>query len=476
MTEPKPARKPLVLDIDGTYLKTDLLMESFWQALGHHPLRCLKLALRHLGNRAALKQALAGIAPIDMSLLPRNDAIRALADAAKAEGREVVLASGSDISLVTQLAETDGLDGAIFASDGTTNLTGRAKAEALVAAYGAQGFDYAGDSRVDLPVWQAADGAVIVGAHPNIAEKLRREGRDVTEIAGGWRKRDLLRGLRPHQWVKNVLLFLPMIAAHRLDAEGLVPVMFAIMAFCAAASAIYVVNDLLDLEADRLHPTKCRRPLAAGAVPILAAMLTAKLLAIFALATALLISPAMLGIVALYMGLSLAYSLKLKRMRWVDIATLASLYTLRVIAGAVAAEVVASGYLVVFIFPTFITLGCVKRLTELTLAKSDERLPGRGYGRPDRGDLLNVASLGTFGALLAFFVYSFTPAAQMLYANIWQLWLALIPIAAWLVRMILLGWKGKQDYDPIVFAMRDKYGLALIALTLAVMFVAATPG
>jgi len=195
-----------------------------------------------------------------------------------------------------------------------------------------------------------------------------------------------------------------------------------------------------------------------------------------ALALAAWLSLALLGIVTLYMVLSLAYSLKLKRMRWIDIATLAGLYTLRVIAGAVAADVVASGFLVAFIFPTFITLGCVKRLTELTLAKSDERLPGRGYGRPDRGDLLNVAGLGTFGALLAFFLYSFTPAAQALYTHPWQLWLALIPIAAWLIRMVVLGWTGQQDYDPIVFAMKDKIGIALILLTLTVMFSASSIG
>jgi len=137
-----------------------------------------------------------------------------------------------------------------------------------------------------------------------------------------------------------------------------------------------------------------------------------------------------------------------------------------------AVSVPATGFLVAFIFPSFIALGCVKRLTELTLATSDERLPGRGYGRPDRGDLLNVAGLGTFGALLAFFLYSFTESAEDLYSRIWLLWLALIPIAAWLIRMVVLGWKGKQDYDPIVFAMSDKIGIALIIVIVSMMLLA----
>ena len=474
MADKATAAKPLVLDVDGTFLRTDMLLESFWHAMGHDPIHCLKICVEKFTNRAALKHALAAIAPLRVDLLPVNPQIAEFAQHSRELGREVVLASGSDRSLVNRLAEAHGFDTVAFASDGITNLTGPRKAEALTKAYGKGGFDYAGNSRVDVPVWQVAENAIIVGNMPAVAESLSRSGRNVTEFGGGWQFSDLLRGLRPHQWVKNILLFLPLVAAHRFDAAGFWVVLLAMAAFSAAASSIYVVNDLLDLEADRLHPTKRNRPFASGKVPIGVGMVSAIGLGIFALGLAAFLSWAMMGIVSLYMALSLAYSLKLKRMRWIDIATLAGLYTLRVIAGAIAAEVVTTGYLVAFIFPTFVTLGCVKRLTELTLAKSDERLPGRGYGRPDRGDLLNVAWLGTIGALLAFFLYSFTPSAKQLYANSWQLWLALIPISAWMTRMILLGWTGKQDYDPIVFAMRDKYGLALIVLTLTVMFTAAT--
>lgn len=466
--------KPLVLDVDGTFLKTDMLLESFWHALGRDPLRCLATSIRNITNRAALKQGLAALAPLRTDLMPVNPQVQALAEESMRSGREVVLASGSDESLVRRLAAEHGFTGRIFASDGRINLTGRRKAVELIAAYGENGFDYAGDAAVDRPVWQAAENAIIVGHHPEIASTLAAKGSNVTEFAHRWRKRDMIRALRPHQWVKNVLLFLPMIAAHRIDMAGLLIVLAAAIAFSAAASSIYIVNDLLDLEADRLHPTKKNRPFASGAVPITVGMIASLGLGSFALGLGLAISPAMMGIVALYMLLSLAYSLKLKRMRWVDIATLAGLYTLRVIAGAIAAKVMATGFLIAFIFPTFITLGCVKRLTELTLATSDERLPGRGYGRPDRGDLLNVAALGAFGSLLVFFLYSFTAAADVLYPNTWQLWLALVPLGGWLVRMILLGWLGKQDYDPIVFAMRDRYGLAMIAVMLTLMFTAGT--
>jgi 4-hydroxybenzoate polyprenyltransferase len=177
--------------------------------------------------------------------------------------------------------------------------------------------------------------------------------------------------------------------------------------------------------------------------------------------------------VGLYMALSLAYSLRLKRLRWIDIATLAGLYTLRVVAGGIAAGAEATGSLLVFVYPVFLTLGAVKRLTELTLATSDARLPGRGYGRPDRSDLLNVASLGVVFALLAFFLYTLSPQAVALYPIRWLLWLAMVPLALWLVRMVRMGWLGRQDYDPILFAMRDLRGLGLIMLTLSLMFYAA---
>lgn len=473
MTEAATGPKPLVLDVDGTFLKTDMLLETFWQALGHDPIACIGICAARFRDRARLKQELAALAPIRTDLLPVNPQIAELAARSQSQGRRVVFASGSDRHLVERLAEHHGIAGPHFASDGETNLTGRRKAAALVAAFGEKGFDYAGDGLVDRPVWEAAENAIIVGGHPHIASALARHGGNVEEFGGRWRWRDLLKALRPHQYVKNILLFLPLIASHRVDIAGVLLVLMAMVAFSAAASSIYIVNDLLDLEADRLHPTKKDRPFAAGTVPIGIGMIASLMLGFFALAIAFTMSWAMLGIVAIYMTTSLAYSLKLKRMRWIDIATLAALYTLRVIAGAVAAKVTATGFLVAFIFPSFITLGAVKRLTELTLAKSDERLPGRGYARTDRSDLLNVAALGTFGAMVAFFFYGFSPAATALYVRPWQLWLAMLPIGGWLVRMIVLGWQGKQDYDPIVFAMRDRYGIALIALALTIMFTAA---
>ncbi|MDA9208546.1 UbiA family prenyltransferase [Octadecabacter sp.] len=459
--------KPLVLDADGTLLRTDMLLEGFWKGLGTAPIETLK-AIALVGDRAAFKAEIARIAPLRADLLPVHADIAAMALDAKEQGREVAIASASDVSYVQPLADHYGIE-RVFASEDGVNLKGTAKAEALVAAYGEAGFDYAGNDKSDRKIWDHADHAIVVGTAGGGATGLAK----VTQLDGGWSPRAVLKSMRPHQWVKNVLLFLPMIAAHAFYMEAFLTVCLGLVSFSAAASCIYIVNDLLDIEADRLHVKKCKRPFAAGTVPIPIGMLTCAILAVIALGVGAMLSWQMFGVVAFYMMLSLAYSLRLKRLRWIDIAVLASLYTLRVVAGAAASGVDASIFMLIFIFPIFITLGCVKRMTELALATDDKPLPGRGYARGDIGDLLNMSAIGMAGALVIFFLYSYSDQALGLYPDQWLLWVALIPIAAWLYRMVRLGYMGRMDYDPIVFALSDRRGLGYLLITLSLMFYAA---
>jgi len=465
--------KPLVLDVDGTLLRTDLLYESFWAGLGRAPIATLRACLRHLRQPARLKRALARIGRPRLDLMPVEPEIADLAREGRANGREVVLASASDRELVGDLAALHCLSPRIFASDGERNLKGPAKARALVAAFGEGGFDYAGNHRADRPVWSRAENALIVGDGAGLAPGLARQGRSVQIYGQPWRRRDLLRAMRPHQWVKNVLMLLPAIGAHDFTFATFALVLWGMAAFSALASAIYIVNDLLDLEADRLHPTKRHRPFASGAVPIPAGMAAAAGLVLVALATGAALGPAFLAVLLVYAVLSLAYSLRLKRMRWLDILVLAVLYTLRVVAGAEASDVHVSAHMLAFILPVFVTLGCVKRLTELAYAEGGARLPGRGYGWRDRGAILNLAVGAMVAALAVYALYVASPQAQALYPTRWLLWLVLVPLALWLLRMVLLGYKGQQDFDPIVFAMRDRLGIGLLLLALSLMFWAA---
>lgn len=466
-------QRPLALDVDGTFLRTDLLYECFWAGLGRAPLKVLGLAVRYFRDPARLKRELSALVELRTDLMPVNADVMNLARAAQGDGREVVLASASDRALVERLAADHGLSPRVFASNEGRNLKGAAKADALCAAFGERGFDYAGNAGVDNPIWEVAEDAIVVGDHPRATARLISDGHGVTNLSGGWAWRDLMRALRPHQWVKNSLLILPMIAAHDFTLSTLLLVIAGMIAFSAAASSIYIVNDLLDLEADRLHSTKCNRPFAAGTVPIRTGMLACGVLGLLALGLGAALGLAFFAVVVVYMTVSLAYSLRLKRMRWVDIFTLATLYTLRVVAGAAASRVDVSIYMLIFIFPVFVTLGCVKRMTELALATDDARLPGRGYGRGDRGDLLNMSGLGIVGALVIFALYSVSDQGRALYPTVWILWLALVPIAVWLIRMVALGFYGKQDYDPIVFALRDRIGIGLLLIILSLMFWAA---
>lgn len=464
--------KPLVLDVDGTYLKTDMLFECFWAGLGKDPSATIKTCFANFGNRAELKAKLATIADLNCALLPVNAEIEKIAQEAKEQGRSVHLASASDKRLVEGVAEAHGYHDGVIASDGVTNMKGAQKADALVERFGEGGFDYAGNEPVDMPIWEKGDEAIVVGA-PKQAAKLKSMGREVTEVEAKTSPRDLIRAMRPHQWVKNILLFLPLFAAHDFSLSSWLSVALGIVAFSAAASSIYIINDLLDLEADRLHVKKKYRPFASGAVPIKHGMMLYVALTVLTLGISALLGTKFLSVVVLYMFISLAYSMRLKRMRWVDVVMLATLYTLRVVAGAAASDVQVSVYMLVFIFPIFITLGSVKRLTELFGATDDELLPGRGYSRLDRRALLLLGVFGIIGALLLFFLYSLTDHAANLYPSQGLLWFALIPISAWLIRMLTLGYQGKQDHDPIVFALKDKQGLGILMFTLSLMFYAA---
>ncbi len=465
---------PLVVDVDGTFLKTDLLLECFWKGLGVAPIQTVRAAVANLSDRPALKQAMAQIAPVDIKTLPLDPDVMAVVDQARQAGRQVLLVSGSTHSLVAEVAAGhrpfDGAEG----SSGTVNLTAEAKAARLIELFGEGGFDYIGDSHADIPVWRKARQAFAARSRPRFLAKLTAQGITPTPIGMAWAGRDLIKGLRPHQWLKNMLLFLPLFASHRVDLAGVTAALLGAIAFSALASAIYIVNDLTDLEADRVHETKRNRPFASGRVPIKVGMAASLVLGILGLAIGAALGWGMLAVLLVYLVLTLSYSFHLKRVRWVDVTMLASLYTLRVVAGAMAASVVASGWLFAFIFPIFLSLGCVKRLTELAKAKGSGNVPGRRYSAADRDDLLNVAILSGLGALMVFIAYSLSATAAALYTHIWLLWGVTALLGLWLTRMIYTGWTGQQDYDPIIYAVTDKIGLSLVVTCMTFLVLAAT--
>ena len=357
------AARPLIVDLDGSLVRTDTSLECI-VALASRPLGLLRALAAWRYGRARVKQELATAAELDPALLPYNPDVLAYLRKQQAEGRIVVLATGADCRMAAAVAQHLDLFDAVLASDGRTNLTGQAKLAAIRASIGDRPFTYVGNSRTDLAVWREADGAVCVNARPAVARAAAR----ATAIEGsfaresGW-LRALLQAIRPYQWAKNLLVFVPLVAARAIgDIAGWGEALLMFVAFCCTASGIYLINDLLDLAADRQHPNKSRRPFASGSLPLEAGLIVAPVLMLigFALSAAVGALPLMLC----YAAGSCAYSLWLKSHALVDVFLLAALYGMRLLGGGIATGYHVSLWLLAFSSFLFLGLALVKRVAE----------------------------------------------------------------------------------------------------------------
>jgi 4-hydroxybenzoate polyprenyltransferase len=477
---------PLVLDLDGTLVPTDTLVENLLRVLAERPLALVGALAGLVRNRAAFKHRLAAAVTLDPAGLVYNQEILALARQARAEGRPVFLATAADQSIAESVARHLALFDGVWASDGTTNLKGAAKAEMLVRRFGAGNFDYAGDSPADRAVWAQARRAILVAPSAALLGQVTADvqrPRDDIVIMGGARRpmaslRLLARALRLHQWAKNVLLFVPMVAAHRVQAPVVLAACFAFLSFSLCASSVYLVNDLLDLPHDRAHPTKRRRPFASGALDLARApALVAVLLALTLAAAAALPLRFMMMLAIYYVG-TLSYSFVLKRRMVWDVMMLAGLYTIRIFAGAAATRIPISPWLLAFALFLFFCLAVVKRLTELTLFVQGGQAPGkalagRGYGPADLDMLRSMATSSGYMAVLVMALYVNSGEVLPLYHTPAALW-ALCPILLfWVSRVLMLANRGLMNDDPVVFALRDRVSL-LTGLAALLAIVAAT--
>jgi 4-hydroxybenzoate polyprenyltransferase len=472
------AAVPLVIDLDGTLCRSDSLHETLAGLAAREPGALLGVARRLGAGKAAVKGWLGDRGVLPGEALPYRDEVLELARAAKAEGRAVVLVSAADQRQVAAVAAHLGLFDAAFGTGDATgggNLSGRAKRDFLVARYGAGGFDYAGDAAVDLPVWQAARRAYTVGAGAALrraAERANAECRHLAPRTGrAWRP--WARALRPHQWSKNLLVFLPMLAAH--DLSGLVPVLAAFVAFSLTASSVYLVNDILDLPADRAHPRKRFRPFAAGEIAIRDGVLLAGGLVAAAVAISLALAPPLfLGVLALYYVTTFAYSFWLKRKLTIDVITLAALYTLRILGGAAAASVVLSPWMLGFSMFLFLSLAAVKRQAELTdLAQSGKsQTAGRAYETDDLPVLRSMALSAGYAAVLVFALYIDSENVAELYARPEVLWLVCPLLIYWISRIVMKTHRGLMTDDPIVYAATDRISQITVLLGAAIFLVA----
>lgn len=464
------------MDLDGTLIYSDMLWESLAVLLRRNPLYLLLVPIWLLSGRARLKHEVAARTTVEVELLPYNQPFMDYLRAEKKRGRKLILASASDRALVEKVAAHTGLFDEVLASDGRTNLRGAAKVAALEAKYGRSGFDYAGNSMVDLPVWAGAKNIVVVNAPSALAESMRRGGRVSAEFAGPPEKmKAAWKALRPHQWVKNLIIFVPVITSHSLHNPAIRhAILLAFALFCLFASGVYLLNDLFDLSADRHHATKRLRPLASGRLYLPWAFIGGPALMVLPLILSLVMMPKFALVLAGYGVLTLAYTLALKEVALLDVFVLAALYTLRLVAGHVATHIVFSSWLLGFSMFIFLSLAMMKRRQELQTLREREltNIKGRGYVV---GDLEIVTSFGVasgFISVLILALYVNSTQVATLYHHPDMLLLICPLMIYWLCRLWLITQRGQLHDDPVLFAIKDIPSYVIGALALLLVWLA----
>jgi 4-hydroxybenzoate polyprenyltransferase len=472
---PKREERPLVVDLDGTLVRSDLLIETAFSELGRRPQSLFEILSALCRGKAALKHRLAGPCDFDPAALPYDDSVLTVIRQACADRRPVYLASASNGRLVEAVADHLGVFTGWFASDETTNLSGERKARKLVDAFGEGGFDYIGNDAADLPVWSRAAKAIAIRTPGGVARQLARVSADVEHLdhvrptVRSWAKL-----IRVHQYAKNGLVFVPLVTAHAFTWEAAVQATLAMVAFCLCASGVYILNDLIDLQDDRRHRSKRHRPLASGAIPLLHGILAVPLLLLSAVLVASMVSMAFVGVLVGYFALTTAYSLTLKRKMLIDVLTLATLYSVRVLGGAVAIDVVVSKWLLAFCMCVFVSLALIKRYVELA-ALFDAKKPDPANRDYRVGDLEVVSALAAaagFNAVTVFALYVSSESVQQLYSRPEVLWLVCPVLIYWLGRALILAHRRLMDDDPVVFALKDRASLASMATAAAIIAIA----
>jgi 4-hydroxybenzoate polyprenyltransferase len=469
---------PLYVDLDGTLASTDLLYESFLSAVRSSPLvllRCFGWAMR---GRVCLKEELAARASIDVASLPYRAEVIEFLREERARGRRIVLTTAAWSTLAQAVSSHLGLFDDVIATSREGNVKGAAKARRIAEAGNPGGFDYLGDSAADLHVWRHCRHAYVVEGSAGLARRIP-EGVAVKRVfstagAGAW-NRDAVRALRPHQWAKNLLVFVPAAAAHLVaDPAAMVAAAWAFAAFCLTASAGYILNDLLDLGADRAHPRKRDRPFAAGrlSIPHGAVLFAGCIIAAGAIALML---PAGFALaLGLYFLLAAAYSLALKRAAMLDAIVLAALYTLRIIAGTFAIAVALSFWMLAFAMFIFFSLALVKRYAELAALEADgiREAPGRAYSQRDQSLVLALGTSSGVVSALVLALYINGETAKELYSHPQWLWLLCPILLYWVSRVWAIAARGLMHDDPVVFALRDPASYAAAALGALVVLAA----
>lgn len=455
--------RPLVVDLDGTLVKTDILFECANNLVIHHPLRFIGLLGSLYKGISHFKVQLANSYPLDVTRLPYNSGVLLFLEQQKDLGRKLILATASPRLIADTIANHLGLFDEVMASDDTINLKSEAKRDCLIARFGNQGYDYIANSKDDLPVWKSACKAYVVSSSSALIEEVRGMG-NLDSVMSNERvspPKAFFKSLRPHQWVKNLLLFIPPLAAHQFGSlSNVMDSIIAFWVFCLAASSVYILNDLIDVTDDRYHHRKRLRPFAAGDLNLLFGWILWPSLLVIASVTAILTLPWFFCIVlAIYFVLTMAYSLRLKQLAILDVIVLAILYTLRIIAGATAIYTPLSSWMLAFSMFLFLSLAFIKRFSELKLAREagrETQVKGRGYIHKDLEIISSMGVGSGYLSVLVLALYIQDAHTVELYPSPHFILMACPLLLYWISRAWLIADRGQMHDDPIIFAIKDR--------------------
>jgi len=467
----------IAVDLDGTLTLTDTLHESVLTLVRNKPYLLLLLPFWLFKGIAHLKQKVAEHSELDVTTLPYNQPLIDWLQAEKQRGKKIVLSTAANEKIAKQVVRNFNFFDEFIASDSTTNLKSARKREALQKRYGVKGYDYAGNSNDDLEVWAGASNAIVVNASETVVSKAST----LTSVSQIFRSERAgfaiwFKALRVHQWLKNLLLFVPLLAAHQIgNAQSLGLLIIAFLSFSLCASSVYITNDLLDLESDRIHPRKRFRPFASAKLSVLHGVIAAPLLIAASFLLGAVVGLDFLIVLLVYLLMSVTYSFNLKRLVLVDCLTLATLYTMRIIAGAAAVSVSLSFWLLAFSIFIFLSLAFLKRYAELLVQSSEGKnsAHGRGYLVTDAPLLQALGVSSGYISTLVIALYLRSENVMSLYAQPLAIWLLIPILLFWVSWVWLKSSRGEMHDDPIVFAAKDKTSLSVAAITALVFIYAA---
>jgi 4-hydroxybenzoate polyprenyltransferase len=457
LSEDGAIRRPLLVNMERALVRADIVWESILQLLRRQPWLIFALPIWLLGGRARLRREAARRIPFDPAALPYRTELIEMLRASADRGRTLVLAAEGEAAAARGVADHLALFHDTVVSGEGSN--GKADGHSLQERFAATGFDYVGGSTPDLPVMAAAQRGYLVGAGPAVISGARELGDKVQVLSTRpSRARALFKVVRPHQWMKNALVVVPvLLAEHRPSLSHLVAAIVAAISFSLCASAGYVFNDLLDVEADRAHRTKCRRPFAAGDLPVVYGppLFMALIAASFGLAVATL-PLGFLGMLGIYFVATLAYSFFLKSVMMLDVVVLAWLYTHRVLAGGIATHIPISAWLLAFSMFIFSSLAFAKRYIELRQSSKGGQLKSRGYHTQDLEMVASMGPTAGYIAVLVFCLYVDSPGVTQRYHSPMLLWFVCPVLLYWISRVWFLSHRGLMQDDPVKFALTDR--------------------